>query len=61
MKLVGSYTSPFVRKLSILLLEKGITFEFINELPYNADNGVAQFNPLGNVGLIRRSSLNILN
>ncbi|STH70705.1 putative glutathione S-transferase [Escherichia coli] len=33
MKLVGSYTSPFVRKLSILLLEKGITFEFINELP----------------------------
>ncbi|EKQ2148884.1 glutathione S-transferase, partial [Escherichia coli] len=25
MKLVGSYTSPFVRKLSILLLEKGIT------------------------------------
>ena len=35
MKLVGSYTSPFVRKLSILLLEKGITFEFINELPYN--------------------------
>ena len=39
MKLVGSYTSPFVRKLSILLLEKGITFEFINELPYNADNG----------------------
>lgn len=49
MKLVGSYTSPFVRKLSILLLEKGITFEFINELPYNADNGVAQFNPLGKV------------
>lgn len=71
MKLVGSYTSPFVRKLSILLLEKGITFEFINELPYNADNGVAQFNPLGkvrcwwpkraNAGLIHRSSLNILN
>ena len=49
MKLVGSYTSPFVRKLSSLLLEKGITFEFINELPYNADNGVAQFNPLGKV------------
>lgn len=52
MKLVGSYTSPFVRKLSILLLEKGITFEFINELPYNADNGVAQFNPLGKVAVL---------
>ncbi|EDW9396738.1 glutathione S-transferase, partial [Salmonella enterica subsp. enterica] len=25
MKLIGSYTSPFVRKISILLLEKGIT------------------------------------
>ena len=52
MKLVGSYTSPFVRKLSILLLEKGITFEFINELPYNADNGVAQFNPLVKVPVL---------
>ena len=49
MKLVGSYTSPFVRKISILLLEKGIAFEFINEQPYNAENGVAQFNPLGKV------------
>lgn len=52
MKLIGSYTSPFVRKLSILLLEKGITFEFINELPYNADNGVAQYNPLGKVPVL---------
>ncbi|MBZ3672203.1 glutathione S-transferase [Salmonella enterica subsp. enterica serovar Senftenberg] len=49
MKLIGSYTSPFVRKISVLLLEKGITFEFINELPYEADNGVAQYNPLGKV------------
>ena len=49
MKLIGSYTSPFVRKISILLLEKGITFEFVNELPYNAENGVARYNPLGKV------------
>ncbi|WP_187441214.1 glutathione S-transferase N-terminal domain-containing protein, partial [Escherichia coli] len=35
-----------------MLLEKGITFEFINELPYNADNGVAQFNPLGKVPVL---------
>lgn len=49
MKLVGSYTSPFVRKISILLLEKGLAFEFVNEQPYNAENGVAQFNPLGKV------------
>lgn len=49
MKLIGSYTSPFVRKISIILLEKGITFEFVNEQPYNEDNGVAQYNPLGKV------------
>lgn len=49
MKLIGSYTSPFVRKISILLLEKGIEFEFVNEQPYSADNGVAQYNPLGKV------------
>jgi glutathione S-transferase len=68
MKLIGSYTSPFVRKISILLLEKGITFEFVNELPYNADSGVARYNPLGKVprwspmrvstGLTLRSSQN---
>ena len=49
MKLIGSYTSPFVRKISVLLLEKGITFEFVNELPYNVDSGVARYNPLGKV------------
>ena len=49
MKLIGSYTSPFVRKISILLLEKGITFEFVNEQPYQAESGVAQYNPLGKV------------
>jgi Glutathione S-transferase len=49
MKLIGSYTSPFVRKISILLLEKNIPFEFVNELPYNAENGVSQYNPLGKV------------
>lgn len=49
MKLIGSYTSPFVRKISILLLEKGITFEFVNEQPYQPENGVSQYNPLGKV------------
>ncbi|MGK9174882.1 glutathione S-transferase [Yokenella regensburgei] len=49
MKLIGSYTSPFVRKISIILLEKGITFEFVNEQPYNATHNVMQYNPLGKV------------
>ncbi|WP_312984196.1 glutathione S-transferase [Atlantibacter sp.] len=49
MKLVGSYTSPFVRKISIIMLEKGITFEFVNDTPYEAQNKIAQYNPLGKV------------
>ncbi|MTH45501.1 glutathione S-transferase [Intestinirhabdus alba] len=49
MKLIGNYTSPFVRKISILLLEKGITFEFVNEQPWSAESSVPQYNPLGKV------------
>jgi len=49
MKLIGSYTSPFVRTISVILLEKDIPFEFVNEFPYNDVNGVAQYNPLGKV------------
>ena len=49
MKLIGSYTSPFVRKISVILLEKAIPFEFVNEFPYHETNGVAQYNPLGKV------------
>lgn len=46
MKLIGSYTSPFVRKISVILLEKRIPFEFVNESPYSESNGVARYNPL---------------
>ena len=49
MKLIGSYTSPFVRKISVILLEKAIPFEFVNEFPYHETNGVAHYNPLGKV------------
>ena len=49
MKLIGSYTSPFVRKISVILLEKGITFEFINESPWTDESHVPQFNPLGKI------------
>ena len=49
MKLIGSYTSPFVRKISVILLEKRIPFECVNESPYSESNGVARYNPLGKV------------
>ncbi|WP_034918088.1 MULTISPECIES: glutathione S-transferase [Erwinia] len=49
MKLIGSYTSPFVRKISVIMLEKGITFEFINASPWTDDSPVPQHNPLGKI------------
>ena len=49
MKLIASLTSPYVRKIRILLLEKGIPFEFVNDPPWEAGNHVADFNPLGKV------------
>jgi len=49
MKLIGSYTSPFVRKISVILLEKGILFEFVNDAPYSPDSQVSLHNPLGKV------------
>lgn len=49
MKVIGSYTSPYVRKISVIMLEKGITFEFVNENPWVSDSHVPDFNPLGKV------------
>ncbi len=49
MKLIGSYTSPYVRKISVMLLEKGIAFDFVNDPPAGPDSKVTQFNPLGKV------------
>ncbi|WP_410955339.1 glutathione S-transferase [Raoultella planticola] len=52
MKLIGSYTSPFVRKISVILLEKNLPFAFVNESPYHDENGVGQYNPLGKVPVL---------
>ena len=52
MKLIGSYTSPFVRKISVILLEKNLPFEFVNEFPYQDVNGVGKYNPLGKVPVL---------
>lgn len=52
MKLIGTYTSPFVRKISVMLLEKGIVFEFVNDAPYEPDSRVAECNPLGKVPVL---------
>jgi glutathione S-transferase len=52
MKLIGSLTSPFVRKIRIALIEKNIPFEMMIDMPMNADTKVANFNPLGKVPVL---------
>ncbi|MCP2002161.1 UNVERIFIED_ORG: glutathione S-transferase [Buttiauxella agrestis ATCC 33320] len=49
MKLIGNYTSPYVRKISVILLEKGITFEFVNDNPWISESTTPHYNPLGKV------------
>jgi glutathione S-transferase len=49
MKLIGSLTSPFVRKVRIVAAEKHIEYDFQVDVPWEADTQVPQFNPLGKV------------
>jgi glutathione S-transferase len=49
MKLVGSKTSPYVRKVRVLLAETGLAFEFIEESAWTADTRVPLYNPLNKV------------
>ncbi|TCL05325.1 glutathione S-transferase [Sodalis ligni] len=52
MKLIGSYTSPFVRKISVILLEKSLPFQLINASPWEEDPQVIAVNPLGKVPVL---------
>lgn len=54
MKLIASTTSPFARKVRIVLAEKNIPCEFIVDIPWNADTDVPKFNPLGKVPVLLR-------
>jgi len=52
MKLVGSLTSPYVRKTRIVLLEKRINYTFEVAVPWDAGSPVADYNPLGKVPVL---------
>ncbi|MBA4142336.1 MAG: glutathione S-transferase [Nitrosospira sp.] len=52
MKLIGSLTSPYVRKARIVLAEKHIGYNFELETPWNADTHVPDHNPLGKVPVL---------
>jgi len=46
MKLVGSKTSPYVRKIRVLLAEKQLAFEFVEDNVWAPETKVPQWNPL---------------
>ena len=52
MKLIGSHTSPFVRKVRIVLAEKKFDYEFILDSPWLAETKVPDFNPLGKIPVL---------
>lgn len=52
MKLVASLTSPFARKVRIVLLEKRIDFQLEIDIPWESHSRVPEFNPLGKVPVL---------
>jgi glutathione S-transferase len=54
MKLYGSLTSPYVRKVRVLLKEKDIACEFVIVDAWAADSPVPGMNPLGTVPVLER-------
>jgi glutathione S-transferase len=49
MKLIGSTTSPYVRKVRIVMAEKKLDYQFVNEDVWSADTNISASNPLGKV------------
>jgi glutathione S-transferase len=49
MKLIGSLTSPYVRKVRIVMAEKKLDYEFVTEDVWSATTTIGQSNPLGKV------------
>ncbi len=49
MKLLGTNTSPYVRKVRLVLLEKNIPHTYLIDAPNNPGSQVARVNPLGRI------------
>ena len=49
MKLIGAITSPYVRKVRIVMAEKKLDYQFVPEDVWSADTTISQSNPLGKV------------
>ncbi|MGC2048123.1 MAG: glutathione S-transferase N-terminal domain-containing protein, partial [Gallionella sp.] len=49
MKLLGTNTSPYTRKVRLVLLEKNIPHEYLVDAPREAGSLAARANPLGRI------------
>lgn len=49
MKLIGSTSSPYVRKVRVVMAEKKLDYQFVEEDVWSADTSIMQSNPLGKV------------
>ncbi len=49
MKLIGAVTSPYVRKVRIVMAEKKLDYQFLPEDVWSAETQIMQSNPLGKV------------
>lgn len=49
MKLVGSKTSPYVRKVRVILIERDMPYDFVEESAWNVETTVPRYNPLNKV------------
>lgn len=49
MKLIGSNSSPYVRKVRVVMAEKKLDYDYVLENVWAADTNIAQSSPLGKV------------
>jgi glutathione S-transferase len=49
MKLIGSTSSPYVRKVRVVMAEKKLDYQFVEEDVWGSDTTIMQSNPLGKV------------
>ncbi len=52
MKLFASLTSPYARKIRIILAEKKLPFELVVDSPWESNTQVPEVNPLGKVPVL---------
>ena len=49
LKLIGTNSSPYVRKVRIVMAEKKLEYSYVIDNVWAADTGIVQANPLGKV------------